>query len=678
MLKLRNCLFKLKKISLKKGIDISDTIFRFALHNCLMKLSQIRFALIVLLISSSRFLSEAYAQAPDTINKEIKQILHDISMSGRGDNPANPADTVKILQLLSKASYFRSVNYDSSFAYSTRAVSLSIKAVSLRHISMAEQNLGDYYLSKERYRDALGCYIGSLEIEEFRKDINKMAWIYVLMGRAYYYMEMFPQALDYDNRALEIFTSRNDVAGLAKTYQQLGNLNSSREFCEKRNESEKLTDFLTAIDFLKKSLREYSLSDNEAGTAEAGIDLASVYNKMKKPDTALVYLQKSLDYYRRIDNPGATINALYVLGKTYRRLGEYHKSLEAFKECEMISRTDGLNQGIQFLYEAMANTLADMGDFKNAYEQYIKYMTIRDSVYNSEKSMQFMELEARYQNEVKQNQILKLTSEKRGRNNLIYLLTGIIVLLASFAYYYIRLLKQNKIIAEQKIEIKENKIAELEKERSYLAAKSVLEGEEAERSRLAGDLHNGLGGLLSGIKLNLSSMKENSVITHENMSAFNHALSLLDTSISELRRIAHNLMPETLNHYGLKTALEDFCTQVAPADKPVITVSFFGDEIRYTKELELTVYRIIQELVNNALKHASASTVSIQVFSEPQRLSAQVIDNGCGFVNNSDIYIAKGKGLENIYNRVTAMNGKLDIWSEPGQGTEISIEFEIK
>ena len=678
MLKLHNYLIILVKISLKKGMDISDTIFRFALHNCLMKLSLNRFALIVLLIFGSRFLSGTIAQTPDTLNKKIEKILQDISARGRGENPARDADTVKISQLLSKASYFKSVNYDSSLSYTMKAVRLSMKAASLRHISMAEQNLGDYYLSKERFRDALECYIGSLRIEESRKDISRMAWIYVLMGRAYYYMEMFPQALDYDHRALEIFISRNDIAGLAKTYQQLGNLNSSREFCEKRNATEKLTDFLTAIDYLKKSMRQYSLAENEAGTAEAGIDLASVYNKMKKPDTALIYLQRSLNYYRRTNNPGATVNALYVLGKTYRRLGEYDRSLDAFKESEMISRANGLNQGIQFLYEAMGTTMADMGDYKSAYEQYIKYMTIRDSVYNSEKSLQFMELEARYQNEVKQNQILKLTSEKRGRNNLIYLLAGIIVLLASFAYYYIRLLKQNKIIADQKIVIRENKIAELEKERSYLAAKSVLEGEEAERSRLAGDLHNGLGGLLSGIKLNLSSMKENSVITHENMSAFNHALSLLDTSISELRRIAHNLMPETLNHYGLKTALEDFCTQVAPADKPAITVSFFGDEIRYTRELELTVYRIIQELVNNSLKHASATTVNIQVFSEPQRLSVQVIDNGCGFVNNSDIYVAKGKGLENIYNRVTAMNGKLDIWSEPGQGTEISIEFEIK
>jgi len=172
-------------------------------------------------------------------------------------------------------------------------------------------------------------------------------------------------------------------------------------------------------------------------------------------------------------------------------------------------------------------------------------------------------------------------------------------------------------------------------------------------------------------------MKENAVITHENVSAFNHAISLLDTSISELRRIAHNLMPETLNHYGLKTALEDFCTQVSPAGPPEIRVEFFGDEIRYTKDLELTMYRIIQELVNNSLKHAGATQINIQVFTEPERLYAQVTDNGRGFASPADEKERKGKGIENIRDRVTAMNGKLDIWSLPGQGTEVSVEFEI-
>ncbi|MCJ7820991.1 MAG: sensor histidine kinase, partial [Bacteroidales bacterium] len=457
----------------------------------------------------------------------------------------------------------------------------------------------------------------------------------------------------------------------------LGSLHSSREFCEKRSEAEKFIDFQTAIFYFEKSVTQFSMAGNDRGIAKGYQNIAAVYNKMEQPETALEYLHKSLAVYRELNDPEGIAGSLFTLGRAYYRLKEFDKSIQAFRESEKIALEGNLTGGIQYLYEAMAMPYYDTRDYKQAYDCYIKYMTIRDSVYNAGKSMQILELEAKYQNEVKANEILRLNSEKRRRNNFIYLLAALVVLLGSSVHYFIRLAKKNKIIGEQNTEIREKKIAELEKERLYLAARSVMEGEEAERSRLASDLHDGLGGLLSGIKINLSSMKENAVITHENVNAFNHALSLLDTSISELRRIAHNMMPETLNHYGLKTALEDFCTQVSPAGKPILGLQFFGDEIRYTKELELTMYRIIQELVNNALKHSGATQINIQLFSEPKRLFAQVTDNGKGFDPDHVEKERKGKGIENIRDRVTAMNGKFDIWSKAGQGTEITVEMEI-
>jgi signal transduction histidine kinase len=392
-------------------------------------------------------------------------------------------------------------------------------------------------------------------------------------------------------------------------------------------------------------------------------DIAAVYNKMKKPELALGYVQKSLDYYREINDPEGIAGTLFTLGITYYRLKDYDRSVQAFRESERIALEGNLTGGIQYLYEAMAMPYYVIGDYKNAYNTYIKYMTIRDSVYNSEKSKQIIELETKYQSEIKQNEIMRLTAEKKRKNSLIYSLAALTALLGLTIIYVFRLVKKNKIISDQNIQIREDKIRELEKERLYLAARSVMEGEEAERSRLAGDLHNGLGGLLSGIKINLSAMKENSVITHENITSFNHAISLLDTSISELRRIAHNLMPETLIHYGLKTAVEDFCTQVAPAGPPEIRLQFFGETIRYTKELELTIYRIIQELVNNALKHAEASQVNVEVISAPERLFARVSDNGKGFEISGKNTERKGKGPGLLKGPGCSPNGTFDVWT---------------
>ena len=172
-------------------------------------------------------------------------------------------------------------------------------------------------------------------------------------------------------------------------------------------------------------------------------------------------------------------------------------------------------------------------------------------------------------------------------------------------------------------------------------------------------------------------MKENAIITSENLSHFNHALDLLDISITEMRRVAHNLMPETLIHYGLRIALNDFIKQVAPEGLPLIRFNTFGEDLRFDKDLEITIYRVTQELVTNAVKHAKAKLIDIQLFTEKARICVQVIDNGVGFDLEKPNPSKKGNGLKNIHDRVTAFNGQFEILSQPGKGTECTLEFLI-
>jgi len=667
----------LLQISPKKGIENPVIIVRFVLYSYPMRriFNKIPYTIlyICLLIPGVK----SSAQDLNTPEKALDVIRKYEVILNKTGAEIPTSDSVRIMKYLSEASRQERINSDSSCSYILKALDIALRVKSLKLISLTIQDLGDFYMSREMYQEAMSCYLKCFTIEEIRKDDLRIADLNDRLGTVYYYMEVFDKSLDYHKKALGIYQSLNDTSGIAGVLCNIGNLHSSREFCEKRTADEKLSDYNAAIDFLERSANLYSVTHNRQGIAKVNQHIAAVYNKMNKPEMALGYVQKSLDYYKEINDPEGIAGTLYTIGKTYYRDKDYKRSIESFKESEKIALEGNLTGGIQYLYEALAMPYYDIGDFKNAYNTYIKYMTIRDSVYNSEKSKQIIELETKYQSEIKQNEIMRLTAEKKRKNSLIYSLAALTALLALTIIYVFRLVKKNKIISDQNIQIKEDKIRELEKERMYLAARSVMEGEEAERSRLAGDLHNGLGGLLSGIKINLSAMKENSVITHENISAFNHAISLLDTSITELRRIAHNLMPETLNHYGLKTAIEDFCNQVAPAGPPEIGFQFFGENIRYTKELELTIYRIIQELVNNALKHAVATKINVEVISEPKRLFARVTDNGKGFEVSEENTERKGKGLQNLNDRVVALNGTFDVWSKPGQGTEISAEIQI-
>src|SRR5690606_13777582 len=156
----------------------------------------------------------------------------------------------------------------------------------------------------------------------------------------------------------------------------------------------------------------------------------------------------------------------------------------------------------------------------------------------------------------------------------------------------------------------------LVQEKQLVAVQATLDGEAAERTRLAKDLHDGLGSMLSLVRFNLPQVEgEAAVLEGIDVTRFQKALGMLDESIQELRRVAHHMMPESLLRYGLKVSLSDFCTAI-----PTVDFHYFGDEARLPEKLEIMIYRCIHELVNNALKHAQAGHVNVQLVQEPDRI----------------------------------------------------------
>jgi signal transduction histidine kinase len=191
------------------------------------------------------------------------------------------------------------------------------------------------------------------------------------------------------------------------------------------------------------------------------------------------------------------------------------------------------------------------------------------------------------------------------------------------------------------------------RQKALLAAKVALETETKERRILARDLHDGLGGMLSLLRLKLEGGSGDS-------------LALLDAIHTELRRTAHHLMPEELLKNGLVSALHDFAVSVPNAQFQTI-----GD-IRLDKDRELVLYRCAYELVNNALKHANASKIDIQLMQDSKEVTLSVSDDGKGMADG-----AEGMGLQNIRERIEPYNGRLDIVSADGQGTDINITLPL-
>lgn len=162
---------------------------------------------------------------------------------------------------------------------------------------------------------------------------------------------------------------------------------------------------------------------------------------------------------------------------------------------------------------------------------------------------------------------------------------------------------------------------------------------------MAQDLHDGLGGLLSGVKLQLGAMKGNLILSEEHGLIFNNALSKLDESISEMRRVAHNMMPEALMKLGLQQALQDYCDSLSAGQAYKINCEFHGLENRMEPTIEIVVYRVVQELLNNAIKHSDASIILAQVMRNDNNLTITIEDNGKGFTMD-EISILRGSGLK--------------------------------
>jgi len=206
--------------------------------------------------------------------------------------------------------------------------------------------------------------------------------------------------------------------------------------------------------------------------------------------------------------------------------------------------------------------------------------------------------------------------------------------------------------------------------------RALFFGEEKERKRVAQDLHDGMGSLLSTLKLNAESIDLSSKkLEKKEAIAYQNVLEMIDKACTELRNISHNLMPSSLEHFGLKITLESLIERINSNGGTHFSFQIFNLEEKIDAQLEINIYRIILELVNNIIKHAKAKKASIQLIFENQLIMLITEDDGIGF--NYSNQKVPGTGLLNIKSRTESMNGKINIDSKESRGTTIIIEIPI-
>jgi len=520
------------------------------------------------------------------------------------------------------------------------------------------------------YLEAIQLYIKSSKIFDSLNEKTYLPKLYGNLSSLYSYLQQYDKAEYYARQCVKLAEEINNAY-----YISSGNIYIATTLIQQEKFEEVLPHIFKAQKIAEKMNDHYLLSTCYS-------NLGQYYGYCKNDFAlAIINVNKAIEQSKLIDDHIEEVIDILNVFEFYF----YDKQLEKAKIIAMegyqISRKFKFIDMEQYSLNNLSRVEAQFGEYKTAYEHLLQSTVLKDSVFKDKSRRQINYLEALYQSEKKEKEINHLHNEKqvseltiKRRNVFIYALIVTIALLIGMSFLLYRNIRNKHIIVEQDLEIERQKTKELEKERQINAAHAVLQGEETERQRIARDLHDGLGGLLSGVKLKLTNMKGNYVLPEEYVNRFDNALGLLDNSIGELRRVAHNMMPESLVKYGLKDALQDFCSQIDNDKKVKIHFQFFGEEKRVESSIETNVYRIAQELINNSLKHAVASEIVVQLILKEERIHLTVQDNGKGF-DITQIDETRSNGLRNIRSRVNTFNGSMDIISNPGKGTEVIVEF---
>jgi len=403
------------------------------------------------------------------------------------------------------------------------------------------------------------------------------------------------------------------------------------------------------------------------------LNLAAVKSDQGNFAQAETYYQQAVDDHRVASFDRARFR--YFWGRSALDHGFFAKAEQQLRmaaDTAMVLQSKDLEHNA---YSYLMEALHEQGKHAQAYDIARKYIILTDSIHTEnirqkveELTLQYEKDEAERENEglrvEKAEQELLLVQEQartRQRTFAVVIL-GMLILGFGFVFWhYHQNAEQQRQLAAQSTHLQQQRIQQLKDEQQLINFRGMIAGQETERSRLAQELHDSLGSMLSNLKL---------VVGKEKTDRSTHSVQLIDKASTELRRIAQNMMPETLARFGLITAIEDLVDEVNYTRNIQVNFQHFGESPTLPDYAMLSAYRIVQELLNNIVKHAEATEVLVQLIQHDDHVHLTIEDNGKGFdVDNP----GSGHGLRNVHSRVAILNGTIEFDSDIGKGTTVSL-----
>lgn len=548
--------------------------------------------------------------------------------------------------------------YKEALKQANENLALCLEVGDSSSLAFTHQNLGMAYFFLMNYQFAVNNFSEGLKIAVKTDDLELQQSLNINLAMIYLTLKEKVKSLKYTRKGHDLAIKNNDPVGIARATLYLA-LNDILHL-----------NYESAINHCNKVIEMEQEIKGTRQLVTAYLHLGNIYKEKKD-------LNKALDaYFKGLGNPNivqfdqiflyAAISEAYFKKKLYSEAFEYylicleapeviHNALE-MKDIYLLGAkiTNKLNLSalnLQYLqkHETLNDSLGKIADVEN-----LNNFEIQLQAAEREKDIAGQKLAIAHKN-----------LELQAKSNWIRLSFAIVVVLL-LALIMVGIIYRNK----QKAAIE--KLQYIQKQNEVNVLHAMMEGEEKERGRLAKELHDGVGGILSATKMHLSILKNQDLIMGNDFN-LEQTVKMLEFASQEIRSIAHNLSPNILLLFELDKAIDIFCKSVSNSQLQ-IECYILGEVSNFTASFKLVVYRLIQELVNNIIKHSKASQGLVQISQYDNLLSITVEDDGVGFDQEN----SAGLGLTNLRIRVKELNGKININSERGKGTTVYIEFEIQ
>lgn len=512
-----------------------------------------------------------------------------------------------------------------------------------RRSSRSSLNLG-------QYKEALEAALEGLKWAEKSGDPNLIAYQYADIAVIYHDFEEYENGINFGKQGLQ----KAQLLG-ADTKHQAYILNGIAINFDDWGNSD------SALHYHYKVLNLNPLPDS--------LDIQYTFNnigntllKAKRLVEAEPFLWTSIRLAKRRDNYYNQSSSFTNLGRLYHQLGKNEDAVDFFDSALVYAKLANSIEKLRDTYLDRTNFFKSTQNFQAALENQEKHISLRDSIYQIDRLKVFAELEAQYQGKIKDQQLLEQKQElmirKANFNRVLWI--SALFLITTILLTIIHFLNRNRFKKKQLLLQKEKEL-----EIKEAAIRAALTSQEEEKKRFAKDLHDGFGQLITSLKLRLHQLEKEQNLS-EKIRLYEQSEQLLDEMHQEIRHIAFNMMPETLVKNGLTPALKELALKLNKLQTLQIQVDTFDMEDRLLDIQEISIYRIIQEWVNNTLKHGTATRIDIQLIRDIEEIRLMIEDDGDGF-NSENLNSTKGYGWKNIQSRVNILKGYIDLDTEPSK-----------